>query len=1447
MNIRMNLHHTAAGIMLAAMPLLIHAAPGEPTLKGCVIYADGWTTQQNEMGMYQIPTSADGEFVRLSDTHINASSGGVLVGDTYWTCYFVDMSGTPFPYIFSYDAETWEEKGWQYGDVPHVSTGVCYDPTTKQVYGCFRDNQNMGYVFGTIDYNQLKRTQICKLDRMWSAIMVDRSGQIYCIDDLGKLHKVDKTTGAMTLIGDLGKRASHPSSATIDLRSGRCFYALTSDNKGSLYEINLSDATMTLLCDFPNNQEIVGLYTETPTADDNAPDEVSDATLTFAGGSLQGTLSFTAPASTFGGTSGSGELSWRLCSEDATVASGTCDWGGSVSAPVTVAERGNREFTLRCSNTAGDGPATEFRMYVGHDDPMAPTLTATRTGNDVSLSWNAVTESVNGGFVDFDNISYTVTRLPDGKEIVKGTKALTASDIIDPDGDLRSYHYVLTASDGTTVSADASSPAFWTGVAAIPWSVTFDTEDSWLSFTTIDGNADGITWDWSARDKAVITKFNRAKDGNDWLVTPAVRLEKGKVYRFAVNLRTYLGNPETAEIKWGDAPTAEAMTNTLLAPTQIKTRETREYAGYIAPAETGLYYIGLHHISPAAETWYLYADGMTISEPVSVGIPAAVDNFEVKPDYNGALTADINLSAPLKSVGDSDLSDISKVVVFRNGSQIKEFINPAPGDKLGFTDTLPNSGYFTYAAAAYNVDGEGIRKEIRVFVGPNTPARPEWAKIEETETPGEVTVSWSPVSKAEDGSALNPDIVSYDIVTSGAVEGDVVTVASGIKGSSHTFRAVAEGKQDVVFYAVRAITAGGSSLLASTDVIAVGTPYGAPYRESFAGGASSTILYDNSDGEGIWSVYTDESGIPSHDADGGFAAMWGNVPGMTKSLKTGKISLKNVTYPVLRFFTYNITGNGPDTNRLKVTVTSRGTSECLLDKTVAELVAALGLADDFDGWIPVSLPLTAFAGKDVAFELNATVGNCAFTPVDDIFAGNQPDIDLAAESIEAPAEAEVNQNFNIRAYVMNVGTKEVKPSVRLMVNGTAADTAEADTPMLPGELREFEFTYSFNATAADSNSIRFVVNHNEDGDASNNESREVLVRLADNFLPVPADLQGAASQQGVTLSWSAPDTSHGIPVPATEDFENFSDWSMPDGWSRLDNDDAANGSLENVEIPGMEYGSKNSWFIVDDSNLSDAFRAASGHRYISTIYCLPLGDFKYVTNDDWAMSPLLYGGRQTVTFKARSLNEAEAMESFQVLYSTSFSNSPEDFKLLKKVTDVPGEWTEYRFSLPEGAKRFAIRYDKTYGMMLHIDDVSFTVPGDGSLTLSGYNVYRNGMKVNDAPLSDPSHTETTLCTDFTEYAVSAVYKEKGESRACPAVRLKMESGIYGVSAPAIRIHAGQGEIVIDGAAGRTVNVFTADGKLAATATGSEFTTRIAVRPGLYIVTCGNSRAKLLVK
>ncbi len=1421
-----------------------------PELRGSVVYADGWTVQYNEMGMYKLPTSDAMEFERLGTHPVNATSGGTLVGDTYYATYFVDIYGSPFTYINLYDAENWSESRFLYAEPQHISTGMVYDRTTKTVYGCFRNDSGngTGYVFGTIDYGKITaamsnfparhRKAIATLDAPWSAIAVDGRGQLYAIDETGKLLKVNKTNGSMTLVGETGLVATHPSSACIDPVSGRCFYALTSGEDGSLYEIDLATGAAELVYHFPGNQEVVGMYVPVPDVDIDAPSALEDFAVDFAGGSLSGSISFTMPQTTFVGDPIAGNLTYLVEAGGMTLAKASAAPGEKVTVNVTLPASAVYEISACAVNVFGNGPKSATTMFVGYDRPSAPEVEIAVDGEEVTLSWNKVETSINGGYVDFAAMSYNVTRLPDNVKVAENLRALSLVDRPNRSGNLTGYSYVVQAVTPLTSSDAVTSATVWLGAVTPPYSVLFNKPENHAPFTVINANGDGSEWSWGQYDNSLRVPFSRDCDQDDWLVTPALRLEKGKVYEFTATLRTYLGNPERAEIRWGSAPTAEAMTNVLMEPTTLKCREAEDFTGYIVPQADGLYYVGIHCITESAESWYLFADGISVSAGTEAIIPDA-PGLAVVPDPSGALKAQVTVTAPDKDVNGNAVEGLLRLDVLRDGVRIGSFPSPEAGKAYTVDDEVPSDGYYKYEAFAYNSYGAGVHASVTSFVGANEPAKVAYANIRETENIGEVEVSWAAVTTDKDGNPMNPDLISYSLITADD-EGNAYYAAENVKGTSVRVKAVYPGEpQRFVFFGVQAVSSTGSSLNTFTPFIPVGEPAAAPYAESFAGG-TITQLFRTEDSAGVWSLFTDESGIPAQDGDNGFLGMAGANINASGSIYSGKVSLAGLANPVLSLYAYNIKGQNPDLNELEISISTG-------DGFSAVATAVMDNLGAEDGWYRVQLPLSAYAGKSVQLALKAVNKTNAYTLVDNIRIYDALASNVSVDGIAAPAKVAPDQEFAVTGSLSNPGLEAAKNVKLELLEGDRVVATQQIDELAAGSSAIFSFPLSLNVTAADEQNYRVRAVFADDMDETDNLSAVATVFLIQTLHPVPADLTGEVTSEGVRLRWTAPDPSAGVPDPVTDDFEGYASWAKENvgDWTFVDVDCEGIGAIENVVMPGIDYNSQQSYFVFDNTsvNMGNTFVAHSGNKYLSTIFVLQR-PMELVPNDDWAVSPLLYGGEQTISFYARSVNEYEVAESFQVLATDAPYASVDQFELIEDIEYVPGEWTRYEFDLPAGTRHFAIRYNKTFGIMLHVDDVTFIPDGKSNLVLEGYHVYRDGKRLTSELCTTETYLDTTHPGEGkATYTVSAHYGKDGESRPSEALLVDLtgvENVIAGASGTTLAVEgsllvarsSAPADLTVTDTLGRTVATATVSGEL-----------RLPLPAGIYLARLGDALLK----
>ena len=260
-----------------------------------------------------------------------------------------------------------------------------------------------------------------------------------------------------------------------------------------------------------------------------------------------------------------------------------------------------------------------------------------------------------------------------------------------------------------------------------------------------------------------------------------------------------------------------------------------------------------------------------------------------------------------------------------------------------------------------------------------------------------------------------------------------------------------------------------------------------------------------------------------------------------------------------------------------------------------------------------------------------------------------------------------------------------------------------------------------------------------------------------------------------------------------------------------------------------------------------AFNAHSGTQYICSMYS-KIGS-RFIQSDDWAVSPELTGEPQTVTLYATSFpadpDQPQYLETFQLLKSTT-GTDPADFTLIEEFTNIPAQWREYNAYLPEGTKYFAIRCISADQYMLFVDDVTFTAKGGATTqaNLTGYNIYRNGIRLNNEPVTEPVFTDTDIDgKSVYNYTVTGVYAE-GESNLSNNAEVDTNSsGIEAAGSATVRIAGSHGAAIVTGAEGLSVEIFAADGRMVAVAEGSA-RTAISLAQGIYIVKAGT---KIVVK
>lgn len=985
---------TAAPRAISALqaPSSVHL----PDLQGNVLYPP---TSESYLTMAKLPdfNSPQLRFQPLSPTGLTANGGGVLVDGVYWCGMVLSFEGFESYSICSFDGETWDQLSYTDTTPGMMATDVALDPTDGKVYGCFYSDDGAGAVFGTIDYRTQIRMEIAPLEVSWCGCAIDADGNLYALDMHGVLWHVNKLTGEMSEIGSTGLHPVYLSSACFDHHTGRLFFSYSpADESGWLYEIDPDTAEATPIYRFPGDEEIVGMYVAPAKADFGAPAVAQALAFSFQGNSLSGEVSFTVPTLTYGGETMSGSINYTVTANGETVASGSATCGQDVTAAVTVTDNGLYEFRVVLSNEVGQGPAETRSLYVGNDVPKAPVVKASNSGGQITVSWEAVTAGTHNAYFDASGVTYTVTRLSDGSVVADGITALSVIDPMEQPETLMLLKYGVTATCNGLSSVQGISNQVAVGPYMPPYSEDFASADSFGSFTVIDANNDGNKWyhffgtDDNGRARI---RYNSTKAMDDWLITPAIRLEGGKVYilHFDAAKEGAAVNIERIEVKYGLGNTVEAMTEQALVPTDVVNNDLTTITCRLTPSLDGIYHIGFHGCSPKDRFW-MNLDNIELEAGAILGAPDAVSNFEVTPGSYGRHQADIAFNVPATTFEGAALTSVAKAEIQRDGQVIYTVENPEPGQLIFYTDMEPNAGLNTYTALAYNAEGAGKPTSATVFIGTKRPQPCKSVSIKETENHGEVLVSWVAPDRDEEGATINPGVLNYNIYLIDINSGNPEEVATGVTGLSYIHKAFEEEGQAFVHYMVVAASEGGEAAGVLSPGIPVGAPSPIPFNESFTGEEEGNILCIVSEtGTGTWSLLKDSSiaGVASADADNAYAGFNGKNYEDRASLLTGKIDLRSAIKPILSAKVFNMTGSQSNANLIEIYANDGNGYISLVSTTLEQ-------TGDVNEWNELTADLSPFNGKEVWLRFSSQIDNYMYTMLDAISVV-ETDPSMAAE------------------------------------------------------------------------------------------------------------------------------------------------------------------------------------------------------------------------------------------------------------------------------------------------------------------------------------------------------------------------------------------------------------------------------------------------------------------
>lgn len=1378
-------------------------AQTQPTIYGSVIFGHGWEDMGSEapIGIYSLPANDATQMksVKLDD-NLSAFGGGVYVDGRY---YMVDYS--PYDYDGTVSFRVYDvDAGWRLVEERHLTTytsvasDLAYDPTTDRVYGCFRESATTnGYFFGTLNTITGFSSKIADLKQELIALAATKDGRLYGISIYGMLYSVDKTTGALTEIGQTGKTVKYAQSATFDYPSGRMLWAMTphyTHESPEICEVNLADGTVTTLTTIPDRYEFTGIYTTGSYADDNAPARPTSLKASLTGTSLTGKALIAMPDRTAGGKLAS-SLGYKLWMDGELLKEGTSQAGADVEAALTLT-RGMHHMKAVATNSAGRSQFVYCDFWAGSDVVNAVSPKAVmKDAQTVSVSWTAPQQGNHDGYFDPSLVTYTVTRQPDAKVVYEGS-ATSFDDKEVADLQMGYYYYEVAAKVAGEYGDKVRTNVVQVGSALkLPYDQPFNDEVAAKTMTVIDANEDDETWQFFG-DCFICGVSQEGLDDDDWLVTPAFNLSKDSVYQVSMDVKAEEGYCETVSVAAGQKAEAASLTQTVLAPTKVDNVNYRTLSAVFAPKQDGACHIGVHALSLYAEGSYLYLDNLKVKCIGSVKCPGAVT--EAKAEPVGSSTdrkVAISFKAPVVNMGGEALTaNLKHITVKRltDNKVVETFSNIIPGDLCELTDNPSADGTVSYEITAENAVGKGETVTVSTYVGLDQPGAVENLKISSTDD-GQVTASWDAPSKGKHGGLIDKASLKYLIAN---VDGSSLKSTMVSEPSFSEQMTMKGDEQRLAWYVITPRTQQGKGIAASTDTIFVGKPYAVPYAESFAKRSMQRgPWYGSMSALAEWNIMQYGTYADAADLDNGFIAFSTVTTGTSSDFIGPKITLKDTHNPRLTFYVWNMKRS---IHHLRVALRTPDGKCHQLDDI---------LPNDFDGedndgrWLKYSYSLSDLRSYEYVQLIFTGVGGntedlTSIVPlyVDQINVDDPLSFNLTMGDVSAMIDkVSVGDDVTVFANISNTGDKDAADFDICLYRGETLVGKTHVDELAAGQNTDVELKDAPNSDASLSSLYHAEIAWDSDEEASDNVSKNVVVTvLPGRPFVKDAKAEAADDMQSVALSWSEPEGISNGAEDVVEDFESYVPFTISHlgEWTLMDIDGAStlgiqDGSGDFVQYDNVEAPMAFQVFNPSAVSLSPLYFPTHSGKQVAAAFSAG----RYTANDDWLISPEV-DGAQTITFWACSPNNNYygTQEQMEVLCSVE-GKSIGSFKKVGSTITVPGQWTQYSADLPEGARYFALRCTSKDQYILFLDDIRYRKAATG-LKLLGYNVYRDGTRLNASPITATKYTDNrSVDTDVT-YSVKAVYNT-GESRAANAVwdaALGISGVVVGNGSAQVRIY-----------------------------------------------------------
>ncbi|MDE6369476.1 MAG: hypothetical protein K2K94_09605 [Muribaculaceae bacterium] len=568
----------------------------------------------------------------------------------------------------------------------------------------------------------------------------------------------------------------------------------------------------------------------------DAPEIPELVSVDFADGANDGTVTLKMPTKANDGSDLAGTLTWKATLDGAETATGEAQPGAEVIVSYTDVPSGLHAFGFTVSLGDKESSALQLSRFIGVDTPSAPQNVVLTLS---TLTWDAVTSGINGGYVSPD-LTYEIYL---NGELAGTTSETTYEVNLPTTGPLYSVSASVYAVSGELRSAAGVSNPVTAGAAFIPPVELVPTPEEAALFSTIDGYDDGNTWTFNESLGQFQSGYNIYQQMNEWLVLPPVELKAGVQYNFSfqTSRQRNFFDEEFLEVGFGTEATAESLSSDIIIPrfqVPYSPYDFETITAEIEVAESGIYRIGLHSISSADMGNVFVKNFSIVGSGLDASSPAEATDITVEAAEGGELKATVTFTLPTKTIGGDDLdADATLTATVECESTVT--VEGKPGEEVSATvATLRGDNTISITVAAGAAVGKKVT--VDVFTGEAIPAKVTDLTLTQSADFKSMTLTWNAPTEGYDGGFINPANLTYTVrILKETVMGDLWDdLATGLTETSYVFT-TDNDKLEYYSFAVVAVGPSGASPEIAENGGVLGVPYTLPMSEDF----SSSNLY----------------------------------------------------------------------------------------------------------------------------------------------------------------------------------------------------------------------------------------------------------------------------------------------------------------------------------------------------------------------------------------------------------------------------------------------------------------------------------------------------------------------------------------------------------------------------------------------------------------------------